>query len=230
MKKLFLLLLTCCIITGFGAVQSVKADTLALSLVLDGSGSISSYNWTSQLQAYADAITAVVPRDGTVALNIIQFSTSAVQEIGFTVIDTTTLSTFTNALLAITQQNGSTNTSAGIDLAVSTLTAFDTTDSFDRWVIDVSTDGQWNMGYNPYTAAVTAVDTYGVDAVNAIGIGTTTAFNYGTNSFALQADWNNFSDVLAEKLSREITATPEPATMMLFGIGLLSLAGIRRKK
>ena len=234
MKKLFLLVLTCCVMIGFGSVSLAKADTLALSLALDGSGSISSHDWTLQLEAYADAIKSVVPTDGSVAINVIQFSTSAQEEIGFTVIDSEDSAVnFAYQLLAIHQIGGSTDIAGGIDLAAHLLSGLS---GYDRLVIDVSTDGDQTVsGKIPAVSAFNAVYGSGIDAVNAIGVGTSAVlgFKCGINSFSVSADnWNDFADALENKLVREITnsTVPEPATAALFGIGLLGLAGMNRRK
>src|SRR5690606_24420916 len=50
------------------APLSASAAPIELALVLDASGSISSTNWTLQTQAYANALTGLLPTDGSVAV------------------------------------------------------------------------------------------------------------------------------------------------------------------
>src|SRR6185437_1491620 len=52
------------------------APILGLSLLIDGSGSISSGDFALQRTGYINSLTALLPTDGSVALEVLQFSSS----------------------------------------------------------------------------------------------------------------------------------------------------------
>jgi len=215
--------------------SNAAALPIELSLVLDASGSISSSEWSTQVTGYSNAINAVIPTDGTIAISVVRFAQSSSVVRAMTTIssvaDRTALANFFTSL----SQSGNGNTtciSCGITNAEGTLTG-----TADKSIIDVSTDGGWNTGVDPAGLATTVgTSAWAVannaDVVNALGIGTGTAPNFasGPGSFSLLA--NNFSEfqtVLIRKLQRE-TGLPEPGTIALIGIGVLGLGFSRRKR
>jgi hypothetical protein len=143
-----------------------------------------------QLTGYANAVKTIIPLDSTIAINFIQFSDGSVEELPFTVIDTqATADWFAAYILEVPHMKGWTNISSGIELGLSTLQLFDASNSYDKWIIDVSTDGQSYLPppgpVDPLITAENVVNVGGVTAVNAIGIGPSAVlgFEYGTDGY-----------------------------------------------
>lgn len=212
---------------SIGVAPQANAVPIELALVLDASGSISGANWDLQRDAYAGALAAVLPADGTIAVSVIRFANTATVVRPMTVInnaaDLAALSTFFTTL-SQSGNGSSTCISCGIIQAEGTFTGTATV----RSVIDVSTDGEWNTGVNPAGPAGTAgTSAWAVandaDVVNALGIGTATAPNFasGPGSFSLLApNFAAFQSTLETKLRRETGGgtTPEPQTLALLAM------------
>jgi uncharacterized protein YegL len=175
-------------------------DTLEMMLLVDGSGSIDGADFTLQKTGYKNAVDALLPIDGSVAIGVLQFSNLLQTEFPLTVIDSAADKTaLSNAIMAMGQIGGGTLIGAAITNAEGTLLG--SGNGFDRQIIDVSTDGA--SADDASAAAVTAVAN-GIEQVNALGIGVAPPFNAGAGSFSIQvANFAEFEDAIMDKLAIE---------------------------
>lgn len=219
--------------------SSAQANVIAL--VIDGSGSINSSEWTLQQQGYAQALTDLLKADGQNSIGVWQFSTNVNTApgtfYGITTINTAADKTaLINFILGMTQIGNNTAIGKGIETATNAINAFTgstckTGAYAGKCIIDVSTDGVENEGSDPTGKSATAFNSYGI-RTNCIGIGGSANcnFNNGFGQDWLAADFNTFKTAITAKLSAELTPTPEPLTMSLFGAGLVGAAALRRRK
>ncbi|WP_162914962.1 DUF1194 domain-containing protein [Desertibaculum subflavum] len=223
---------------SFSGTASAVPVALELALVVDASGSISSSNWNLQMTGYHNALTSVLPTDGSVAVSVIRFATNASVVRSMTQInsagDRDALADF---FLTLSQSGNGNSTciSCGIFSGEGTLDS----DPLTKGVIDVSTDGEWNTGVDPNGPAGTSgtaewAVANDADVVNALGIGTGTApnFAHGPGSFSLLADsFADFEATLRTKLLRETGQdVPEPAALAMFGAMLVGLGALGRRR
>ncbi|MEM7043544.1 MAG: DUF1194 domain-containing protein [Pseudomonadota bacterium] len=231
-----------------GPAKAITVD-LQLSLVVDSSGSISTDEFSQQINGYADAfrqaavIDSIVNSDSGIAVNTILFASSASEVIPFTLLQSEqNVSDFANALDGITRTTGRTNIAAGIDLAVDILddNGFDSSNV----IIDVSGDGVQNEPGDPALSRDAAL-TAGVSRVNGIAIGIDSVFDFyvanvagGPDSFVLQAEsFDEFDSAIANKIQLEVGApnatpqpVPAPGAIGLVGIGIIALGCLLRRR
>jgi hypothetical protein len=210
-------------------VSGPAAKANVIALLIDGSGSISTSDFTLQKQGYINALNALVTPNGQNSFGVWQFSDTVQQVSAITTINTAgDLTALTTAINNMVQIGSTTAIGDAINTATSALTLFN---GAGDWIIDVSTDGFSNTGADPVGAALSAI-TAGVDRVNCIGVGGAANCNFiaGTGAFSLSA--NNFSEfeaAISTKLSQEVTV-PEPAALLVLSFGLVGLGLVRRRK
>ena len=212
---------------------AAHAIPIELALVLDASGSISASEWNLQRNAYSNALASVLPIDGSVAISVVRFATTASVVRPLTLIssaaDRTALSDFFDTL-AQGGNGGNTCIVCGIQQGEGTLTG-----TADRSLIDVSTDGVFNVGANPAGPAGTVgtaawAVANDADAVNALGIGVMPNFAAGAGSFNMTApDFAAFETALTDKLRRETGTISEPGSVALL-FAALGLAAVARRR
>jgi hypothetical protein len=211
-------------LTAVGALMVSTAShavpiSLELAIVIDSSGSISNADFATQQTSYVNAINALLPIDGSVAVEVINFSSNVVVVFPETIIASAANRTaLTNAIAGMPKLGTNTAIGNAIAQAATDLTSASIVGL--REIIDVSTDGINNVGQSPATAATNAIAA-GINQVNCLGIGAGAdcSFIRGTGSFSINAEnFAAFEGALTTKLAREI-GVPEPASLLLLASG-----------
>ncbi|MCU5785831.1 von Willebrand factor type A domain-containing protein [Alcanivorax marinus] len=186
---------------------------LDLALCLDASGSVSRSEFQLQLEGTARAIENpdIVPRDGSVRLSLLQFSSYDRLEINPTLIEEDNVGQLADAIRAVPKMGGGTSIHQCIDGAANTITQ--TTPPAALRVIDVSTDGQSSQ--SSAVAAANRARDGGVDVLNAIGVGSGANENLlnaivfpepvgGDRGFVLMVDsYQEYIEGIAGKIAKE---------------------------
>jgi hypothetical protein len=174
------------------AAPSVR---IQLCMVIDGSGTINSTEWSIIVNAVSKGVNDTVPHDGSVELTIVQFgytgSTRARTELTPTIIDNTTYAEVASHVLQIPKMGGSTSMADGISLARNDIRNSPNYQSASKQVINLATDGMPNIRNNNATndldgngnvdarddviAAVDDATNQGLDEFDVEGIGISTA-------------------------------------------------------
>lgn len=250
LKKLF-------IATTF-AVFSTSASAvpmdLALSLVIDVSGSVSTTEYNLQMDGYANAF-----RDSTIQTNLLAGvnGKSAVNVVffagdnfitsldSFVILDSAaSINTFADTLDAFARPgSGGTSIFQGTNRAIDLLLlAIDTGGSLEgtnNLVIDVSGDGTSSTTSDQAARDRAVANNI---TINGLPIGDTTITSYYTANVITSdgfiqpaAGFNDFNSAVQTKLRIETDTTnpnpvPEPGAIALLGIGLMGLTAMRRRK
>jgi hypothetical protein len=157
-----LFLLSLSVFTFVFAVLFVSACTAAssvkieLCMVIDGSGSINSTEWSLIVQAVAKGVTETIPHDGSIELTVVQFGYSdglfARTELAPRVIDSLTYSVVAEEIRAIPKMGGNTATAFGVYLGCQEMRNSPSFAASARHVINLATDNEPNVRNNNATS------------------------------------------------------------------------------
>lgn len=237
--------LTFLLIAGAPAAQAVPVG-LELELLIDVSGSVDGTEFNLQKQGYVSAFQSAAVQGaitastgGGIAVSLVQWSNASqqTQSVGWTLVNdaasANSLATAIDGIIRAFADNTAPGDAINFGVPLFDNNGFEGT----RLVMDVSGDGAQNAGASTSAArdgAVAAGIT--INGLPILGEAGLLAFYQdniagGPGSFVTAANsFDDFGDAIRNKLVREITPVPEPATLAVMTLALVGLARTRRKQ
>ena len=181
-----------------GHVAANGNVTVQVGLILDGSGSISSSDWTIMVNGVASAVenSSCLLDDGTVELTVVQFAETAQVEVWPTAITAGNVGAVADQIENINQTGGGTCIACGFHVAADAMVNSTNFSESAKQVLNLATDGDPNLcdpffpSMDPHENAVQArnyaITTLGMtappDEINAEAIGSGANVSWLLNS------------------------------------------------
>jgi uncharacterized repeat protein (TIGR01451 family) len=143
------------------AIVTLTSEATQLAMILDGSGSISSSDWSLMKEGLARSIenSSTFPHDGNVELTVIQFGGDKAKiELNPTIVTKYNYANIGNKIRSISQLTGATPMCCGIRLAADQLRNSGFFNVNKRQIINLVTDGVANCYGNGYTGTYQGYD------------------------------------------------------------------------
>ncbi|MGD9116291.1 MAG: PKD domain-containing protein [Dehalococcoidia bacterium] len=175
-------------------IETCGGVEIQLAMILDGSTSITSGNWSIMINGLAAAVNegSCVPHDGTVELTVIQFGgmsdASAVLEVGPVVITAANAGTVASQIQGITQMTGYTPLACGLNLAADTLAGSPCFSTSLKQAINVVTDGIPNRCCNSGSYVENACPNCSTDGCDDANASAVAARNYLLSTLGMTTD------------------------------------------
>jgi len=230
-----------------GFMAPTSAGVIQLGFIIDSSGSIGSTDFGVITDGLASAVESYIPvgGDDTYEVSVVRFNSSASAVVANVLVtDATARSDLADDIRNIGYSGGGTDFTAAFDAMTGVLG--NTIGTADASYVNFSTDGQASDASTAFNAMIAS----GVDNVSVEGIGggvnevdlqnlycypqscdTTTPYNFPTQGFYIGvANAQGYADAIGEKIGVVTGTVPIPATLALFGLGLVGFAGLRGRK